>query len=160
MSRISRIALPLHRAALLQLALATSVSMISRSLLLWETGKSSIYARIIKAETKDPLYEIQYSIMAGFALEGVDYDGTGLLNISAIMEYRGKSYAIGGDSGAVTLANFVKHYNSNVQGASLGYHPAELCYGKELLSSCLSSIHSISFALLCNIVQALFAWTL
>lgn len=68
--------------------------------------------------------------MAGFALEGVDYDtGTGLLNISAINEYRGQSYAIGGDEGAVTVANFVQHYNSNAKGASLGYHSAELCYG-------------------------------
>lgn len=76
------------------------------------------------------IFSYAHSIMAGFALEGVDYDtGTGLLNISAINEYRGQSYAIGGDEGAVTVANFVQHYNSNAKGASLGYHSAELCYG-------------------------------
>jgi hypothetical protein len=69
--------------------------------------------------------------MAGFAMMGVDYDvgGNGLLNFSAISEYRGNSYAIGGDTGALTLANFVKRYNPNVQGASVLSHLVSYCSG-------------------------------
>lgn len=35
---------------------------------------------------------------------------------------------MGGDPGAVTIANLVKLYNPNVVGASLGDHRAEICY--------------------------------
>lgn len=69
-----------------------------------------------------------YSIMAGFAMHGMDANGTGLLNISSLTEFRGQSYAIGGDESAVTIANFVNHYNSSVKGAAQGSHVAELCY--------------------------------
>ncbi|CDS07588.1 hypothetical protein LRAMOSA01537 [Lichtheimia ramosa] len=69
------------------------------------------------------------SIMAGFALMGIDEDGTGILNISAITEFRGHSWAIGGDNGAVTMANFVKRYSSSLQGPSVGSHLAEICNG-------------------------------
>lgn len=67
--------------------------------------------------------------MAGFALMGIDEGGSGILNISAITEYRGHSWAIGGDNGAVTMANFVKRYSSSLQGPSLGHHLAEICNG-------------------------------
>lgn len=62
---------------------------------------------------------------------GVDYDtgGSGLLNLSAISEYRGHSYAIGGDSNAVTIANFVKQYSPDVKGASVLTHLASFCHG-------------------------------
>ncbi|KAI7882453.1 hypothetical protein K492DRAFT_160574 [Lichtheimia hyalospora FSU 10163] len=69
------------------------------------------------------------SIMAGFALMGIDEEGSGILNISAITEYRGHSWAIGGDNGAVTMANFVKRYSSSLQGPSVGSHLAEICNG-------------------------------
>lgn len=69
------------------------------------------------------------SIMAGFALMGIDEGGSGILNLSAITEYRGHSWAIGGDNGAVTMANFVKRYSSSLQGPSLGHHLAEICNG-------------------------------
>ncbi|KAG0180675.1 hypothetical protein DFQ29_000187 [Apophysomyces sp. BC1021] len=59
------------------------------------------------------------SIMAGFAMMGVNAHGTGIVNISAITEYRGKSYAMGGDPGAVTMAQFIKNFNPNLQGESL-----------------------------------------
>ncbi|KAG2218696.1 hypothetical protein INT45_003963 [Circinella minor] len=69
------------------------------------------------------------SIMAGFALEGINTDtgGTGLLNLSSITEFRGKSWGIGGDEGAVTLANFVKHYNSSLEGSAVGKHFVFFC---------------------------------
>jgi len=60
------------------------------------------------------------SISAGFGIQG----SSGLLN-----EYRGLSWSSGGDPGAVTLANFLKYYNPNIQGASEGSHLAEICYG-------------------------------
>ncbi|KAI8875872.1 hypothetical protein K501DRAFT_201698 [Backusella circina FSU 941] len=69
------------------------------------------------------------SIMAGFAMMGVDYQGTGIINVSAVSEYRGNSYAMGVDTGAVTLPNFVKHYNSKVQGGSVLSHLASFCNG-------------------------------
>ncbi|KAI9477877.1 MAG: hypothetical protein EXX96DRAFT_229104 [Benjaminiella poitrasii] len=67
------------------------------------------------------------SIMAGFAMMGVDYEGSGALNLSLVSEYRGNSYAIGGDSGAVTLANFIKKYNPDVKGASVLSHVVSFC---------------------------------
>ncbi|KAI9496150.1 hypothetical protein BDB00DRAFT_738428, partial [Zychaea mexicana] len=69
------------------------------------------------------------SIMAGFALEGNDPDGSGILNISSITEYRGQSWGIGGDPGAVTLGNFVNHYNASLEGPSVGNHIATICHG-------------------------------
>ncbi|KAI7852353.1 hypothetical protein BDC45DRAFT_607521 [Circinella umbellata] len=73
------------------------------------------------------------SIMAGFGLEGInDGDGgSGLLNLSSITEFRGKSWGIGGDEGAVTLANFVKHYNSSLEGPAVGKHLIFLCKENE-----------------------------
>ncbi|KAI9263353.1 hypothetical protein BDA99DRAFT_438410 [Phascolomyces articulosus] len=71
------------------------------------------------------------SIMAGFALEGVNdgEGGTGILNVSSITEYRGQSWGIGGDEGAITLGNFVKHYNASSEGQSKGSHLATICHG-------------------------------
>ncbi|KAI9259803.1 SGNH hydrolase-type esterase domain-containing protein [Helicostylum pulchrum] len=70
------------------------------------------------------------SIMAGFAMMGLDYEaGSGALNLSLISEYRGNSYAIGGDTNAVTLANFMKKYNPTVKGASVLSHLASICHG-------------------------------
>ena len=73
---------------------------------------------------------MQNSIMAGFAMMGVDYEGSGILNISLLSEYRGNSYAIGGDTNAVTIANFMKKYNPKIQGASVLSHLASLCNGE------------------------------
>ncbi|KAI8142664.1 hypothetical protein BJV82DRAFT_613796 [Fennellomyces sp. T-0311] len=71
------------------------------------------------------------SIMAGFALEGVNDGpgGTSILNISSITEFRGQSWGIGGDDGAITLANFVGHYNASLEGPSVGKHLVTLCPG-------------------------------
>lgn len=80
--------------------------------------------------------------MAGFAMMGLDYEaGTGPLNLSLLTEYRGNSYAIGGDTNAVTIANFMKRYNPNVKGASVLSHLASFCHGTNCnfpLSACKS----------------------
>jgi len=59
------------------------------------------------------------SMTAGFGIMGV---------AGWIDEYRGKSGAIGGDPGQITVANFFKHYNPYIIGFSLGNHLVELPY--------------------------------
>ncbi|CAO3664559.1 unnamed protein product [Rhizopus stolonifer] len=73
------------------------------------------------------------SIMAGFAMLGVNHNpgGTGILNISTVLEARGNSYGIGGDTDAVTIANFVKHYNPKVKGASVLSQITSFCSAKD-----------------------------
>lgn len=60
------------------------------------------------------------SITAAFGVNGRD---------AGFEEIRGVSWAIGMDPGAVTVANFLKFFNPNVVGGSLGQHRTELCYG-------------------------------
>jgi len=60
------------------------------------------------------------SITAGFGIQG----SSGLLN-----EYRGLSWSIGGDDDAITLANMLQSYSTDIQGSSLGSHIMEVCYG-------------------------------
>ncbi|CAO0790873.1 unnamed protein product [Mucor circinelloides] len=67
------------------------------------------------------------SIMAGFAIMGVDDRVFGARDISLVTEYRGDSYAIGGDPNAITIANFMKRFNPNLQGASVFSHLASVC---------------------------------
>ncbi|KAL1928427.1 hypothetical protein VTP01DRAFT_2783 [Rhizomucor pusillus] len=66
--------------------------------------------------------------MAGLLMKPGDYDhGLGPLSINTIKEFRGRSYLTGGDRGASTVANFIKYYNSAVQGLSHGSHLIEFC---------------------------------
>lgn len=69
------------------------------------------------------------SIMAGFAMMGINYEegGTGVYNVSFISEYRGHSYAVGGDKGAQTLATFIENYSPDVKGASVLSHFTSYC---------------------------------
>jgi phospholipase B1 len=60
------------------------------------------------------------SITAGFGIMGTQGD---------MNEFRGKSWNIGGDQNATTLANFLRHYTPDIQGFSLGEHVVEVCYG-------------------------------
>jgi phospholipase B1 len=41
-------------------------------------------------------------------------------------EFRGQSSPIGGDPGAITFANFLRHFNPNVTGFSVGRHFVDL----------------------------------
>lgn len=71
--------------------------------------------------------------MAGLLMKPGDYDhGLGPLSINTIKEFRGRSYLTGGDRGASTVANFIKYYNSAVQGLSHGSHLIEFCQGNKL----------------------------
>lgn len=50
--------------------------------------------------------------------------------ITSLFEYRGLSYGIGGDDGAFTVPNYIKHYQPNIVGYSTGKHITEYCSGK------------------------------
>lgn len=65
--------------------------------------------------------------MAGFAAEGIQ--GTNIINIKSLYEYRGISYGGGGDPGADTVPNYFKRYNPSIKGASVDEHLVEICYG-------------------------------
>ncbi|KAI8984114.1 hypothetical protein BDF20DRAFT_816011 [Mycotypha africana] len=87
------------------------------------------------------------SIMAGFAMMGIDYEGSGVVNFSLVSEYRGNSYGIGGDSGAITLANFMKKYQPKVKGASVLSHLVSYCSNDLCgfpLSACMKTMMTSS----------------
>lgn len=44
-------------------------------------------------------------------------------------EYRGRSWSIGGDANATTLPNYIKAFNPNVTGYSIGRREGSLCWG-------------------------------
>lgn len=74
---------------------------------------------------------IPYSITAGFGIMGVNTSLPPLLAmLDSYKEYRGLSYSIGGDEGALTIPNYIKHYQPNVTGYSIGQHLGEYCNGK------------------------------
>lgn len=86
--------------------------------------------------------------MAGFAMMGINYEegGTGVLNLSLISEFRGDSYAMGGDTNSITIPNFMKKYNPNVKGASVLSHIVSYCSGETCgfpASICKSLIFSL-----------------
>jgi phospholipase B1 len=53
-------------------------------------------------------------------------------DLEAYNEYRGLSYSIGGDNDSFTVPNYVKHYQPNLTGYSIGEHAGEYCNGKLL----------------------------
>ncbi|KAF8601792.1 hypothetical protein BDV93DRAFT_495421 [Ceratobasidium sp. AG-I] len=66
------------------------------------------------------------SITAGAFSQGINRDDL-LLNF---VEFRGLSYAGGGDLGAITVPNLLKHYNSTITGGAIGHNLGiELCFG-------------------------------
>jgi len=65
----------------------------------------------------DVVMSLGDSITAGFGILG---------RSGGLEEYRGLSGPIGSDAEALTLTNFIKHYNPNVWGGSYGEHLAEL----------------------------------
>ncbi|KAI9482850.1 MAG: hypothetical protein EXX96DRAFT_630936 [Benjaminiella poitrasii] len=62
------------------------------------------------------------------------------LNLSPSKEYRGISYGIGGDEYAFTVPNYMKHYNKNVTGYSLGSHSSEIC-GADFCDSSYQTVY-------------------
>ncbi|KAI8971232.1 hypothetical protein BDB01DRAFT_811815 [Pilobolus umbonatus] len=69
------------------------------------------------------------SIMSGFGMMGINHAGSGVYNLSFISDYRGESYLMGGNPMAVSVANFMQHFNPNIHGASLDQHITSLCSG-------------------------------
>ncbi|KAI8984085.1 hypothetical protein BDF20DRAFT_816392 [Mycotypha africana] len=65
------------------------------------------------------------SLMTGFASENVN--ALERWTMAIMQEHRGQSPIMGGDDNANTLANFLKHYNSGIVGASVGSHLASFC---------------------------------
>ncbi|KAG8708221.1 hypothetical protein FRC08_000053 [Ceratobasidium sp. 394] len=66
------------------------------------------------------------SITAGAFAKGIDPNDEYLNWV----EWRGVSYAGGGDEGAVTMPNILKHHNSTLIGGGQGYNPGyEICFG-------------------------------
>ncbi|KAI9597444.1 GDSL-like Lipase/Acylhydrolase-domain-containing protein [Syncephalis fuscata] len=64
------------------------------------------------------------SITAGFSAKPKPF-----LDIKRIFEFRGVSYAAGGDPGAITLPNGFRNYQPKLAGASVGEHLVEFCFG-------------------------------
>lgn len=62
------------------------------------------------------------SVLAGYGVNNINPGIFGLLNTTSLTEYRGLNYLLGGDAKAVTIANFMKHYNSQIHGSSIGFH--------------------------------------
>lgn len=48
---------------------------------------------------------------------------------ASVNESYGASFSIGGDMGAVTIANFFHYFNAYLVGFSSGTYPAQVCYG-------------------------------
>lgn len=57
------------------------------------------------------------SITTGFGVRGAANESYGL------------SFSMGGDPGAVSLANLFGYFNANLTGVSTGTYPAQVCYG-------------------------------
>jgi len=57
------------------------------------------------------------SITTGFGVRGTANESYGV------------AFSMGGDAGAITLANFFAEFNANLTGFSTGTYPAEVCYG-------------------------------
>ncbi|KAI9340139.1 hypothetical protein DFJ73DRAFT_845372 [Zopfochytrium polystomum] len=68
------------------------------------------------------------SITAAFAAKGLPTPGE-ITDVRHTEENRGASFVMGGDVGAVTLPNFIRRYNPQLKGFSVGDHLAEVCYG-------------------------------
>lgn len=62
----------------------------------------------------------------------------GFLNKNTLTEHRGLSYLMGADEGAVSIANFIKHYNQLIDGPSAGSRVLGYLRGRQRLS-CMSN---------------------
>ncbi|KZV88552.1 hypothetical protein EXIGLDRAFT_772595 [Exidia glandulosa HHB12029] len=78
----------------------------------------------LRPDDFDVVMAIGDSITAGAFAKGIQSDV-----LQSFNEWRGVSYAGGGDPGATTIPNLIKYYRSSVVGASTGYHGVELCFG-------------------------------
>ncbi|KAJ3104299.1 hypothetical protein HDU97_009375 [Phlyctochytrium planicorne] len=79
-----------------------------------DDGVKATNARNVRPRDIQTVLAIGDSITAAFGVN------SGRLPFTSITEYRGLSFDIGGDPGAITVPNFLKNYNSGLKGASTG----------------------------------------
>lgn len=70
------------------------------------------------------------SIFAGYGMKNVPEGPSGLVHPNALTEHRGLNYMMGGDPDAISIANFIKHYNLKLLGSSTNTHPLVSIAGK------------------------------
>ncbi|KAI9243289.1 hypothetical protein EDC94DRAFT_71258, partial [Helicostylum pulchrum] len=76
------------------------------------------------------------SITAGLGIKGFNKSPNIIGNLlSAIQEYRGLSYSAGGDEDAFTIANYIKYYQPNLLGWSVGQRVLGICNGDNCFAS-------------------------
>ncbi|KAJ3287258.1 hypothetical protein HK104_008701 [Borealophlyctis nickersoniae] len=68
------------------------------------------------------------SITAAFGAKGLG-NRTDPLPLKSTYENRGVSFSMGGDPNSTTLPNLLRRFQKDLVGASVGSHPAEICYG-------------------------------
>ncbi|KAJ3309208.1 hypothetical protein HDV04_006315 [Boothiomyces sp. JEL0838] len=107
--------------ALVNIVLSTCPSLPARS-----SPPANI--RDVRPDDIKVIAAIGDSITAGFGAKGLA-NPKQPIDIQNLDEDRGVSWSMGGDDGAITIANFVKQYSPNVVGASVGKHIVNLCYG-------------------------------
>ncbi|KAI8055011.1 GDSL-like Lipase/Acylhydrolase-domain-containing protein [Syncephalis plumigaleata] len=86
--------------------------------------KAAAHVRDLRYDDIKVVMALGDSITAGFSAKPKSF-----LDVKRIFEFRGVSYAIGGDPGAVTLPNGFRRYQPDLIGASVGDHLVEVCYG-------------------------------
>ncbi|KAJ3196900.1 hypothetical protein HK101_007265 [Irineochytrium annulatum] len=79
----------------------------------------------LRPEDIDIVIAMGDSITAGFGAKGLPVAGE-ILPMKLTSENRGISYPIGADANAVTLRNMLAHYNTDLEGGSVGDHLAEV----------------------------------
>ena len=111
---------------MLPLTWALDANEISECPLLEERAIPSSIQDGIRVSDIKVIMALGDSATAGFGAKTTTF-----LDTQFLQEYRGLSFAMGGDPGAPTLANFVKHYRPELVGASRGTHLIELCWHGE-----------------------------
>ncbi|KAL9539926.1 hypothetical protein MBANPS3_009989 [Mucor bainieri] len=77
-----------------------------------------------------PITQKLTSIFAGYGIKNVPEGPSGLIHPNALTEHRGLDYMMGGDPDAISIANFMKHYNLKLLGPSSNTHPLVSIAGK------------------------------
>lgn len=79
----------------------------------------------------DSIITVKFSMMAGFLMDGYYSFFPSLFSIivHGLVEYRGQSYTMGGDPDVASIPNFLKIYNPDLVGYSVGSRKGHFCLG-------------------------------
>ncbi|EJD41351.1 hypothetical protein AURDEDRAFT_115465, partial [Auricularia subglabra TFB-10046 SS5] len=110
--------------AIIARAAGNFVTDISQCPALTPRSPRSTSIQDVRPDEFEVIMALGDSVMAGCFAKGIQDDF-----LDNFDEWRGVSFAIGGDPDALTLPNLVGHYNSAVQGASVSHHGLEYCGG-------------------------------